>query len=519
MPVNALIFTELSLRDSLPPNRAAGAYRIATEIRKAGYSCQVIDYVTKFSFDELYSILDYFVGEETLIVGFSSTFFTYVDTEYQPFQTQQLDTNHKMGLRIKYVTDNLSTMNYPYHPKRMTQIFDHIYKKNPKVKIVYGGAKAQFQRALCDTFAIGYSDASIVHYMKYLEGKNSFFQFETTPSGNAVIVGDSCYFDFSTSTIDWHESDFVRRGEVLPIEISRGCVFNCAYCYFPLRGKKNLDHIKKESVLRDEFLRNYHEYGVTRYVYSDDTHNDSMDKLRMLHKVVQSLPFEIEYVAYMRHDLIYANKDSIKLLRESGLRSVMFGIETLNHDAGKAIGKGLHPEKTKELMHRLKEDEWKNEVGIFSGFIVGLPHETPETVNKWFEWVMDKKCPIDTFIVTGLEIKAQKHNLHFGHSILGTKPEKYGYTLYDNGTWRSAYFDTNSALRQAQALLGESFRLGRHRIGGMSAVTLSNLGYIPKEIIGKPSVELFTDSIPKKGKKLIDEYKANVLARIGYIKP
>ena len=50
-----------------------------------------------------------------------------------------------------------------------------------------------------------------------------------------------------------------------------------------------------------------------------------------------------------------SHKEQYQLLKDSGLASAHFGIETLNHQAGKAIGKGLHPDKVIEELYRYCE--------------------------------------------------------------------------------------------------------------------------------------------------------------------
>ena len=409
MSVNALIFTEL-MDTNLGFGRAIGAYRIANEIRKSGYTCQVVDLFTEFSEEEMGKIMSTFIGSDTLIVGFSSTFFMYSDERLDRFQKSVY------GKETQLPGNRLITLNYPYHRDKMELWFDKMKKINPKLKIVLGGSKTNNMMGQCDAYAIGYCDQAIVDYMKFLEGKNPFFQFEQMNQEQILFFGEKNLgkFDFAESTFEWHSTDYISQGEALPIEIARGCIFRCKFCAYPSNGKKKLDFIKQGSILRDEFLKNYYEKGVTRYMYLDDTHNDSVEKLQQLHKIVTSLPFEIEYSAYLRHDLIYAHKETATLLRESGLRTAIFGIETLNHESGKAIGKGLHPEKTKELLYWLKNDIWKKEVATTSGFIVGLPYDTPDTINEWSKWILDPACPLDSFQFEPLYIANTTKKVEYG---------------------------------------------------------------------------------------------------------
>jgi hypothetical protein len=519
--VNVLIFTEL-MADLYAYSRAAGAYCIATTVRNAGYTCQVIDFFTKFSQEEQERIIRTYVGANTLFVGFSSTFFTYVDETKGAFQEtlkEVLGVDPTKNSGNVLATIDYATVNYPYHHTRMLKLFASIGKINPNTQIVFGGAKSQYLSATCHAYAVGHADQSIVEYLKYLEGKNPFFKFDQINNNQIAFYGDdyTTKFDFPTSTLEWHESDYIMEGETLPIETARGCIFKCKFCAYPLNGKTKNDYIKKSDVLRDEFLKNYYEYGITRYSYLDDTHNDSVEKLEQLHKVVNSLPFELEYAAYLRHDLIYTHKHTAKLLRESGLRSAIFGIETLNHESGKAIGKGLHPEKTKELLYWLKEDVWKNEVATTSGFIVGLPHDTPDTVWEWSQWLLDLDCPLDSFAIVPLNIAVDRFetNKHMWQSDFTKNTEKHGYVLHSTMNWSNQHFTRASAVVLADKITRIVNETNRTRCSGFPLIFYGNLGLVPKEFVGRAGSEVGTiNEWNARKMAYVDKYKTQILGQI-----
>jgi hypothetical protein len=512
MSVNALIFTEL-MDNRRGVGRSIGAYRIANEIRKSGYTCQVVDFFTEFSEEEMEKIMSSFISSETLIVGFSSTFFMYTDERLDKFQKFQT------GKDTQPPGNRMKTPHYPYHTDRMMAWFKKMKDINPNLKIVLGGSKTNEMKGLCDAYAIGYCDQAVVEYMKYLEGKNPFFQYDQLNDTQIMFFGEKNLgkFDFTDSIFEWHDTDHISNDEALPIEIARGCIFRCKFCSYPSNGKKKLDFIKKESILKDEFLKNYYEKGITRYVYLDDTHNDSIEKLEQLHRIVSSLPFELEYAAYLRHDLIYAHKETAILLRESGLRSAIFGIETLNHESGKAIGKGLHPDKTKELLYWLKNDIWKNEVATTSGFIVGLPHDTPETVTEWSQWLLEPDCPLDFFQFEPLYITKTTKKSRIWRSEFESSAEKYGYVLGENGNWYNSHFTFKSAQLMAQSFIDSGRKNDRWRCAGYPVIMASNLGISPASLIGS-SRKKFVENMRelKLIESYIDQYKMKLLNQINY---
>jgi hypothetical protein len=489
MAVNALIFTQL-MGEFYSYSRALGAYRIATEIRKAGYTCQVVDFFTEFTDEEFEKIISSFIGSETLIVGFSSTFFEF--------------KNEIAG------RSNYPTANYPYSPEKMDNLISQMKNINPNLKIVLGGSKTANLTGACDAYAVGFCDEAIVGYMKFLEGKNPFFQYDTDDS-KLVFYGDknTKLFEFTESNHQWHETDHINYGEVLPIELARGCIFRCSFCSYALNGKKKLDFIKTDDILRDEFLRNYNEHGVTRYIYVDDTHNDSVEKLQRIHKIVTSLPFEIEYSAYLRHDLIHAHRETATLLRESGLRSAAFGIETLNHASGKAIGKGLHPEKTKELLY----DVWKNEVATSSGFIIGLPYDTPETIRDWSSWLLESDCPVDQIYFLPLYIANTASKGKIWKSEFELSAEKFGYVRGPGDHWTNEHFDKVTATTLANELSRTAALADRVKCGGHPLMVFSNLGFNPRDLINVSKRSIIR-KIPALREAYINKYKEALLKQI-----
>ncbi|MEM4260986.1 MAG: radical SAM protein, partial [Candidatus Woesearchaeota archaeon] len=190
------------------------------------------------------------------------------------------------------------------------------------------------------------------------------------------------------SKILWDESDFIFKNEVLPIEISRGCIFDCTYCNLPIRGKKKLENIKTNNTLKEELIRNYELFNVNSYFFCDSTLNDSTQKLINLHSVILDLPFKIQFSSYLRLDLINAHQEQIDILKEMGLKFAVFGIGSLNEKSLKLIRKTFSRSKMENIMLRLKE-KWGNDVLTTGSFIYGLPAETPATLIDLEKWLIE----------------------------------------------------------------------------------------------------------------------------------
>lgn len=397
--------------------RPSGAYRIASELRSEGYTVQVIDCMTSLGLERLLKLVDKFVGRDTVLVGFSTTFFLGINTF-----TSLTGSNGKSWW-------------FPLDPSSAGIFMDFIRYKGPNAKLVGGGPNAgDLPNSLkIDYTIIGYGEKMMSDLMGYLTKKNHLNPSITSkklPNGSYLIDYDKKgeLFNFSNSVIRWAKEDCIFPGESLPIEISRGCVFKCKFCSFPLNGKTKNDFIKCQDVMVEEFNRNYEEFGVYNYIFADDTHNDSTEKLLVLNQILPQLKKKPYFTTYLRLDLINAHKEQADILKENGLISAIFGIETLNHTAGKLIGKGLSPEKNIETLHWLRE-KWGHGIKTGSGFIVGLPGETKESINRLFNWLSSEDRPLSGFEVGPLYVEDPARSNKIWKSEFSIDPMKYGYTF------------------------------------------------------------------------------------------
>jgi Radical SAM superfamily len=507
--VDIVIFTEFT--NSLIYSRMIGGYRIATELRKHGYSVQTIDFLNDWTLEELKTAIDKFVGSNTLFVGFSSTLFAVKD---EPIGS----TNRPYNLRrdLRYTED------FPFDPQTSKDLISYIKSKNSNTKIVLGGGKSQYMSSkLVDTYIHGFADYTTVQYANLLAGKPADVELvKINDRQNQVAWRQESPFDFRQCQTLWQDSDVILPGEVLPIEISRGCIFKCDYCSFPMNGKKKFDYIRDPIPLREEFIRNYEKFGTTKYVFCDDTFNDSIYKVESLYnEVFAKLPFKIEFVTYLRHDLIWDNREMADLLKESGLRTGVFGIETLNHQSAKAVGKGMHPDKIIELLHWLREDKWKDEVLTNSGFVIGLPHETEDTVNYWMEKVMDESFPLHGFNVEPLGLnlsdkKLWKSAFETNAAAHGYKTDslKFNNSFFRWSNWNSGSMNLTTAWSIADRYATKAVFSGRNKISGFPfMIWQMGTGWDTNSLRGKPMKDVGGDFLIEAKTKLTTEYKNRML--------
>jgi radical SAM superfamily enzyme YgiQ (UPF0313 family) len=459
--------------------RSIGAYQVASHCRQNGFSCQVIDFTDMFSQYEIINLLEKFINESTLALGVSTSFFANETT------------------KKKFISANRTFENVI--PTSIRQIIETVKTRFPNLKIFAGGAQSYqiINDPLFDTIFHGYSEQSVVEYLKELStGKKRIWPKQGAAQ---IIDGAHAHFDIQQMHHRWEENDCILPKETLPIEISRGCIFKCKFCAYPLNGKKKFDYLRDPEFIVDEIQKNYEMFGTTNYFFTDDTFNDSTYKLERLHKAITKLSFKIKFVTYLRLDLIHKHPEQSDLLYEMGLGSAFFGIETLNHRTGKTIGKGMHPTKVKDFLVDLHDNRWKKEIPITCSFIIGLPYETEQSVRSSHEWC--KQSPIND-VWFPLFIRSDTHF----KSEFDLNYNNYGYTIDDNGQWAAEFFDYNSALSLAEEFNSEGL-YGQNTPSTWFLFALLSYGYSIQDLKDIAAKDLPWRQYARDKKRLFELYK------------
>ena len=464
--------------------RSIGAYQLAHHCRVHGLTAQVIDFTDLFSLEELMSIVNKFVSNDLIAVGVSTTFYSNTDEEASPIVAKNASSNLKSNIDIE---------------DKIKIVLETVKLNSPSIKIIAGGANSWqvANNPLFDAVFHGYSEEAVVKYLK-----NQKYMIFPKVGTTSIINGDLEQFNVNALDHRYLPQDIILNNETLPIEIARGCIFKCRFCSYPLNGKKKLDYLRNSNLIKEELEYNYTNFGTTNYFFTDDTFNDSTEKIVELHKIFTSLTFKINFVCYLRIDLLIAHPDQIQLLKEMGLRSVVFGIETFHRSASKVVGKGANPERIKSMLLDLYYKHWNQEVSITCSMIIGLPGESEEHVRKSFNWFRcDGKDLCDSW--WPLTINSSGHY----RSEFDINHSKYGYRLNTGGEeWVSDTMTHSKAF----ALSQEFNNIGMfsdNQPGSWMIMAMRSYGYTQEEIMSWSVKNIPWRTLIKKRLRLFSEYK------------
>lgn len=384
---HALIFSvhNLGLR------RLAGPYRIASFLREHDWDVEVIDYVKIFTLEQLKEVVRMRVSSNTVFIGFSS-FFNAWSNDIDAFVD---------WIKIAY----------------------------PNVKIIMGGqSKPIINTKGIDYYIHGYGEYAILELTKSLVGNSSNkIIFDPLFFGSKKVISANKHypaFPLSSLKIKYEDRDYIQPWEWLTVECARGCIFQCPYCNFPILGVRE-DHTRSADDFEVEMRENYERWGVKNYYIADETFNDYSEKIEKYANAISRTNIKTVFSGFIRADLMVARPQDWSALATMGFFGHFYGIETMNYESAKVIGKGMNIDKLKQgLLDARKFFKSKGPYRGAMGIVVGLPHETIESQMNTFEWLEDNW---QGEAVHPWPLDIQKSELTDVTSKMGQDYKKYGY--------------------------------------------------------------------------------------------
>ncbi|SHJ66783.1 B12-binding domain-containing radical SAM protein [Paramaledivibacter caminithermalis] len=199
----------------------------------------------------------------------------------------------------------------------------------------------------------------------------------------------------------------------LQVHTSRGCTYGCIFCAWPqiMYGGSQYRRRKPEDVI-NEILFNLKKFPYKSINIDDDTFNINKDHVLEFCRLFKKNGLDkIRWGTMGRADLM--DREMLLALKDAGLYAIKYGVETLDENVLKNIGKNMNLQKNIENIRLTKELGIK----VHLTFCLGLPGDTKETIEKTIDEAM--KLPFDT--------------IQF--SIATPYPGCKMYEIYDKNKW------------------------------------------------------------------------------------
>lgn len=389
---------------------SSGPLYIGSMLLKLNYNPKIIQHIDHFTWDEMVKIFDKWIIDEKQILALSLTF-----------------------------------CREPWQKKKMKDLIYYVKSKFPELKIVAGGANNMFDFT------------GLPKDIVKLLGQNredeimQFFAQEKNVEWNEL-------FDFTTFKIEYAKllGNDHPKGMSMYLELSRGCIFNCAFCNYALRKSKS-SHKKSEQI-RLELEEFYTLFGTSEVIITCNTFNDDEDKIHEIAEAVKGLSFSPSFFAYTRLDLFakQIDKPEIREFFSKYVKYPFFGIEGVTSKSLSIVGKQANVEKTKKTLLTIKEI--MPDALITTSFIIGLPGQTFEDELEYFKWLEESDVSHFTSIIPLVINDKNDNNGLNEFSVFDENPEKYGIENIRDQKVVDEIFESKKEQIEELHLLEESIR-------------------------------------------------------------
>ncbi len=182
-----------------------------------------------------------------------------------------------------------------------------------------------------------------------------------------------------------------KRLPAISVITSRGCSGSCSYCnnYFGKRVRK-----RSSDNIIDELKLLIDRYRIKEIYFFDDSFTEFPSKVKHLCQRMIEEKLELTWSCFARFQIV--NEDLLRAMREAGCMHISYGIESADPEILRNINKPTKLEKVREVV------ELTHKVGIETliGFMLGLPGETRETMEKTMQFAVSLDPDMVLFDIT-----------------------------------------------------------------------------------------------------------------------
>lgn len=173
----------------------------------------------------------------------------------------------------------------------------------------------------------------------------------------------------------------------LSLYTGRGCPAQCTFCLWPQTIGGHRYRVRSpESVYEEMKLAKQMFPEVKEFFFDDDTFTADRPRAEAIAKLLGKLG--ITWSCNSRANVPY---ETLKIMRDNGLRLLLTGFESGNAQILRNIKKGVMLDRARRYMKDCK----KLGIKVHGTFILGLPGETPDTIRETMEFA----CEIDPYSI------------------------------------------------------------------------------------------------------------------------
>ncbi len=303
---------------------------------------------------------------------------------------------------------------YVWNHSLAIQLAEGLRASIPGVMLIAGGPEAGFLSTI---------EQEVFNTVVTGEGEEAFIQIVSSlvsdaekPSGRLMSGG---VVSSPQNLVSPYISGILNSADYPDLlwELSRGCPYNCAFCY-ESRGEKGVRFFSSETAAAE--LELFQSSGVEHVFVLDPTFNFNRPRAKDILRLIAEKAPDVHFVIEVRAELL--DEETVELFSRINC-SLQIGIQSVHPEVLRLINRNMDARRFVENVELL------NEYGIIFGFdlIYGLPGDSPSGFFESFDGAM-ALLPnhLDIFPLSVLP----GTDLHERAASLGLKAMKHNpYTL------------------------------------------------------------------------------------------
>jgi len=253
----------------------------------------------------------------------------------------------------------------PEETLRVSEAVDFVGRK----EFDYTCVEVAEGRALADIEGLSYRrDGHIIHNPE----RGLIANFDDLPSVMDVYARDL--------TIENYAIGYLKHPYVSHYT-GRGCPAQCTFCLWPQTVGGHKYRAKSPAAVAREMAHAQQLFPqVKEFFFDDDTFTAVAPRAREIAKLIGKLG--VTWSCNARANVSY---ETLKTMRDNGLRLLLVGYESGNQRILDNIKKGVRLEEAREFTRHCKQLG----ITIHGTFILGLPGETRETIRETIEFAKE----------------------------------------------------------------------------------------------------------------------------------
>jgi anaerobic magnesium-protoporphyrin IX monomethyl ester cyclase len=285
---------------------------------------------------------------------------------------------------------------------------------HPEVPIIWGGIHSTLlpeqtlDNPFVDVIVAGEGEDSFEELVKALEAGTPLRHVKGIwyrENGKACFTGPRPFIDLDAQpplSYGLIEMNRYRRRlfdlDHISFTSSRGCPFNCAFCWEPAMNQRKWRPMQPETVL-EHLKRLIRDYGIRGFLFTDDNFFVDMDRAHaILEKIVsKGLNVSIGKLQIRADTICGMDRDFLQLLVRAGARRLNLGVESGNERVLRLLKKG----ETIEQIIQANRILASYPIVPLYLFMMGLPTETSEefgqSVNLAVQLTKENPRAVKTF--------------------------------------------------------------------------------------------------------------------------